>query len=85
MYLFKSYGEYESYPYLLHLWGARIYQSLISIKREDMAAGLSLRLSMYIYMNTLNSDLLPNFFEFLFQFVNAVRHGNDGAVAVDEE
>ena len=23
--------------------------------------------------------------EFLFQFVNAVRHGNDGAVAVDEE
>ena len=36
-------------------------------------------------MNTLNSDLLPNFFEFLFQFVNAVRHGNDGAVAVDEE
>ena len=24
-------------------------------------------------------------FEFLFQFVNAVRHGNDGAVAVDEE
>ena len=23
--------------------------------------------------------------EFLFQFVNAVRHGNDGAVMVDEE
>ena len=26
-----------------------------------------------------------NLFELRFQFVNAVRHGNDGAVAVDEE
>ena len=29
--------------------------------------------------------IVENLFEFLFQFVNAVRHGNDGAVAVDEE
>ena len=26
-----------------------------------------------------------NLFEFLFQFFYAVRHGNDGAIAVDEE
>ena len=26
-----------------------------------------------------------NLFEFRFQFVNAVRHGNDGAIDVDEE
>ena len=34
---------------LLHLRGVRIYQSLISIKRENMAAGLSLHSSMYIH------------------------------------
>lgn len=39
---------------LLHLRGVRIYQSLISIKRENMAAGLSLHSSMYIYMTFSN-------------------------------
>lgn len=41
---------------LLHLRGIRIYQSLISIKRENMAAGLSLHSSMYIYMTFSNME-----------------------------
>lgn len=41
---------------LLHLRGIRIYQSLISIKRENMAAGLSLHSSMYIYMTFSNLE-----------------------------
>lgn len=41
---------------LLHLRGIRIYQSLISIKRENMAAGLSLHSSMYIYMTLSNLE-----------------------------
>ena len=56
---------------LLHLRGVRIYQSLISIKRENMAAGLSLHSSMYIYMtfSNLKNKLACSQFKFTYLII----------------
>ena len=74
--------------YGLIIYGLIIYGLIIS-SFEGFDILLISRLFVYfsflvhVYFNLFVVG--ENLFEFLFQFFYAVRHGNDGAIAVDEE
>ena len=73
---------------IISSYGLIIYGLIIS-SFEEFDILLISRLFVYfsflvhVYFNLFVVG--ENLFEFLFQFFYAVRHGNDGAIAVDEE